>query len=83
VRELIYESSSDLFGSQLVKAADSSIRLVKWYVQRLRAMFGHASSARLIKNTHGGHLYYLIWAGPHSLGLKGANYVLSQGHAVR
>jgi three-Cys-motif partner protein len=81
-RALVYQTQVDLLGPKTTKVVDSSVRLVKWYRGRLRDIFGHASSARLIRNTRGGHLYYLIWAGPHPLGLKGANYVLGQGEAV-
>jgi hypothetical protein len=43
----------------------------------LRAVFGHVSEARLVTNTRGGRLYFLIWAGPHEAGLKGADYILT------
>jgi hypothetical protein len=46
------------------------------------AIFGHVSTARLIKNTRGNPLYYLIWAGPNSKGLTGAEYILSKGERI-
>jgi three-Cys-motif partner protein len=81
-RRLIYEESDDLFGPRLRKISDSGIRLLEWYRERLRTMFGHVSTARLIKNTRGNPLYYLIWAGPNATGLKGAEYILKQGREV-
>lgn len=60
-----YEESADLFGPRTLKLADSGIRLLEWYRDRLRGAFGHVPSGRLIRNTQGGPLYYLVWAGPH------------------
>jgi three-Cys-motif partner protein len=68
-RSYAYEDAVGLFGTVTRKISDSGVRLLEWYRDRLREVFGHVSSARLIKNTRGGHLYYLIWAGPHERGL--------------
>jgi three-Cys-motif partner protein len=80
--EQAYEEGTDLFGPKTRKLRDSGQRLLEWYRGRLRAAFGHVSAARLIRNTRGGHLYYLIWAGPHPKGLKGADYILKKGEKV-
>jgi hypothetical protein len=77
-----YQEGSDLFGPKTIKLRDSGERLLGWYSARLKDAFGHVSTARLIKNTKGGHLYYLVWAGPHEMGLKGANYILKKGERV-
>lgn len=77
-----YETGTDLFGPKTLKLRDSGQRLLDWYRARLRTVFGHVSPARLIKNSRGGHLYYLIWAGPHPKGLDGAQYILSKGERV-
>ena len=53
--------------------------LLKFYIERLEKLFGCVASPRLICNTKGSPLYYLIWAGPNPLGLKGAEYILNQG----
>jgi three-Cys-motif partner protein len=87
-RRLIYEEGDDLFGPRVSKVSDSGIRLLEWYRGRLRTIFGHVSTARLIKNTRGNSIYYLIWAGPNATGLKGAEHILSKGekfttHQVR
>ncbi|MFN4177529.1 three-Cys-motif partner protein TcmP [Phenylobacterium sp.] len=66
-------------GSILEKRRDARARLLGFYCQSLREAFGHVSQPKLIRNTKGHPLYYLIWAGPHPAGLKGANYVLSMG----
>lgn len=78
----VYEERADLLGMKTEKRRDAGARLLAWYRERLKAAFGNVSPARLIKNTRGGHLYYLIWAGPHPLGLKGAHHILSKGEKV-
>jgi three-Cys-motif partner protein len=82
-RSYAYEDVLGLFGTVTRKISDSGVRLLQWYRDRLREVFGHVSSARLIKNTRGGHLYYLIWAGPHERGLKGAEYILRKGDSIK
>jgi three-Cys-motif partner protein len=76
-RQHAYEEGFDLLGKRTFKLADSEDRLLAWYRGRLKATFGHVSEAQLVTNTRGGRLYYLIWAGPHEAGLKGANYILT------
>ena len=78
----VYEEKADLLGTKTEKRRDAGQCLLEWYRGRLKVAFGHVSPARLIKNTKGGHLYYLIWAGPHSKGLDGARYILSKGERV-
>lgn len=82
-REHAYGAKDDLFGSSTTKLDDSGKRLLSWYLDRLKAAFGHVSPARLIRNTKGGHLYYLIWAGPHPKGLDGAKHILGKGDEVK
>jgi three-Cys-motif partner protein len=82
-RELSYEKGSDLFGPTTSKISGSGIKLLDWYRSRLRNIFGHVSTARLIKNTRGNPLYYLIWAGPNKKGLEGAEYILSKGERLK
>jgi three-Cys-motif partner protein len=62
-RKIAYEEDQDLFGSKTRKVKDAGTRLLEWYRGRLRQAFGHVSTARLIKNTHGNPLYYLIGPG--------------------
>lgn len=81
-RQLVYEEGTDLFGPKLSKVSDSGTRLLEWYRGRLRKIFGHVSTARLVKNTRGNPLYYLIWAGPNATGLKGAEHILSKGEKL-
>jgi three-Cys-motif partner protein len=53
-RQLVYETSEDLFGTtRNNKVRDSGTRLLEWYRQRLRTIFGHGSTPRLIRNTRG------------------------------
>jgi len=81
-RTIAYEEGADLFGGRRDKVDDAGQRILEWYRSRLRKAFGHVSTARLIKNTRGNPLYYLIWAGPNATGLKGAEYILSKGERV-
>jgi three-Cys-motif partner protein len=82
-RTLAYKESSDLFGPKTSKIGNAGPQLLKWYRDRLRQAFGHVSTGRLIKNTRGNPLYYLIWAGPNETGLKGAEYILKKGERVK
>jgi hypothetical protein len=60
-------------------ARRSTDRLLQLYRAQLKVAFGHVSTPRLIRNSKGAPLYFLLWAGPHSKGLEGANYILSMG----
>src|SRR3546814_769162 len=77
---VLYESSSDLLGETHAKRGDAGELLAKWYANRLEEVFGYAAPPRLIRNSTGGHLYYLLWAGPNGTGKKIASYVLKQGN---
>jgi three-Cys-motif partner protein len=44
-RQLAYEESSDLFGPRVTKASGSGLKLLEWYRERLRRIFGHVSTA--------------------------------------
>lgn len=81
-RAQAYEVSSDLFGEKMRKRPDAAKRLTEWYRRRLAEAFGFVSTARLVRNTRGAHLYYLIWAGPHKAGLRGADYILRMGEVA-
>jgi three-Cys-motif partner protein len=80
--EAVYLQSSGLFGSAMEKAHDAEQRLVDWYRARLKKAFGHVSSPYLVVNSHGGHLYFLLFAGPNANGAKIANHVLRGGRAT-
>jgi three-Cys-motif partner protein len=64
------------------KRSDYSVRLLELYRTQLRSAFGHVSTPRLIRNTRGAPLYYLLWAGPNKKGLEGANYILTMGERL-
>lgn len=68
--------------SGLEKHPDYSERLLDLYRARLKAAFGHVSVPRLIRNTRGRSLYYLVWAGPHGKGLQGADHILKMGERM-
>ena len=72
-----------LFDEEItVKSEQAAVALVNWYRGRLKSAFGFASNAALIRNSHGGHLYYLMLATPNPTGLKIANHVLSAGKFI-
>lgn len=79
---IVYEQQQSLFGMETSKKADSGAKLALWYQERLKAAFGYASRPRLIRNTRGSHLYFLLWAGPHKVGAKIADDVLKQGEPI-
>lgn len=64
------------------KRPDYTERLLELYRARLRSTFGHVSTPRLIRNTRGAPLYYLVWAGPNKKGLEGADYILTMGERL-
>ena len=81
--EVVYPESTGLFGPMRSKAEDAERRLVWWYCERLKNAFGFVSSAYLVTNSRGGHLYFLIFAGPKQTGAKIANHVLDSGTKIR
>lgn len=79
----VYHRPEELFGSgEMQKRHDYRERLLELYRSKLREAFGHVSTPRLIRNTRGAPLYYLLWAGPHKKGLEGANYILTMGERL-
>lgn len=80
--EVVYDVQPGLFGEETNKKEDSGAKLALWYRDRLAKAFGFAARPRLITNTRGSHLYYLLWAGPHKVGAKIADEVLRQGRAI-
>lgn len=64
------------------KRPEYAERLLELYRTRLRSAFGHVSTPRLIRNTRGAPLYYLLWAGPNKKGLEGADYILTMGERL-
>lgn len=81
--EVVYPESTGLFGPMRSKAEDAERGLVEWYSERLKDAFGFVSSPYLVKNSRGGHLYFLIFAGPNRNGAKIANHVLGSGTKIR
>lgn len=75
-RSVVYETQPTLFGMETYKTGDSGDKLAKWYADRMKSLFGFGCPPRLIRNAHGGHLYYLIFAGPNKTGAKIAEEVL-------
>jgi three-Cys-motif partner protein len=77
--EAVYESRTQLFETRIEKRHDYLENLLELYRGRLQEAFGHVSQPKVIQNTRGVPLYYLLWAGPNRKGLEGANYILSMG----
>jgi len=76
----VYRERSGLFATAgFEKREDYSDRLLELYRSNLKAAFGYVSTPRLIRNTRGMPLYYLLWAGPHPKGQEGADYILKMG----
>lgn len=66
-----------------IKGHDSGYALVRWYRERLRTVFKFVSAAKLIRNSRGGHLYYLIVASQNEVGVKIADHILDSPDSVR
>lgn len=82
-RSIAYSKETDLFGDEVtIKNLGVAERLLELYITRLQAIFAHVATPRLVRNTKNAPLYYLIWAGPNKLGLKGADYILRQGEKL-
>jgi len=79
---VLYRVEPNFFCEAPVKVEESGGALLNWYRKRLQAVFGYASKAALIRNTKGGHLYYILLATPNPTGLKIANNILSAGETV-
>ncbi len=83
-RDVVYEKSLTLFDDvDFRKIDDAGTKLVKWYNARLKQIFGHSAAPRVIRNSHGTPIYYLLFAGPNATGAKIANHILRQGDPVR
>jgi three-Cys-motif partner protein len=80
--DVVYKRTPTLFGDEDEKIEQSGQRLVKWYRDRLQQVFGFVSKAALIRNSKGGHLYYLMLATPKKTGVKIANGILSVGETI-
>lgn len=81
--EVYRERSGGLFNAAgFEKREDYADRLLQLYRARLKTAFGHVSMPRLIRNSKGAPLYYLLWAGPHTKGLEGANHILRMGESL-
>ena len=74
--EVAYPTEDNLFGTAAEKAPDAGERLLGWYRERLKVAFGNVSEPLLVRNTVGGHLYYLIFAGPNETGAKIATDIM-------
>ena len=79
---VLYRVEPNFFGEAPVKVEESGRALMNWYRKRLQGVFRHVSKAALIRNTKGGHLYYLLLATPNPTGLRIANDILSVGETV-
>jgi len=80
--DVVYPKTQGLFGPQQAKAGDAERRLVLWYGERLGEIFGYVSHPYLMRNTRGGHLYFLIFAGPNKTGKRIADDVLKGGFKI-
>lgn len=79
----IYKRRRTLFDEEAHEKVNASGEaLLKWYRGRLETVFSYVSKAALIRNTRGGHLYYLLLASHNANGVKIANHILSAGDSV-
>lgn len=75
--DVVYQQTENFFGSEVQKVPRAELKLLDWYLLRLESLFGYAASPRLVRNSYGTDLYYILWAGPHAKGREIADYILS------
>ncbi len=81
--KLVYSENRDLFGdTDRQKVDNAAERLLEYYATRLKDVFGHVATPSVVRNTRGSPIYYILWAGPHPLGRKIADYILRLGDRV-
>lgn len=81
---LVYADQMTLFGDlDRRKVDDAAARLLSHYTDGLQSLFGHVGVPSVVRNTRGSPIYYMLWAGPHPLGLKIANHILKQGERIQ
>ena len=81
--EKSYITFTDMLGHEKIKKlAEAQEALRDLYIGRLKKMFRYVEGPRLIHNTRGAPLYYLIWAGQNHVGAKGAKYIFDQRKIV-
>jgi three-Cys-motif partner protein len=81
--DALYPKTRTLFEDDAQEKTNASgDALLQWYRGRLGTLFAHVSKAALVRNTRGGHLYYLLLASPNKTGVKIANEILSAGEVV-
>lgn len=81
--DLVYDEKVDLFGDTTRhKVDDAAKRLLTLYTNGLKNIFGHVSQPSVVCNSREMPIYYMIWAGPHPLGLKIADHVLKKGRRI-
>ena len=76
-----YSSERTLFGEVIRKNAPSS-KLLEFYRRNLLNIFRYVSDARIVRNTRGSPLYYLMHAGHNKTGQTIINDILNQGEAI-
>lgn len=82
--KLVYADQLNLFGDiDRRKVDDAAGRLLGLYVDRLKGIFKCVATPSVVRNTRGVAIYYMLWAGPHSLGHKIADHILKQGEKVK
>lgn len=75
---VVYERSQGLFGEMLQKQDGVPDKLLELYISCLKVVYACVATPHRVENTRRSPLYYLIWAGPNSLGIKGAERILSK-----
>lgn len=79
----VYKKETDLFEkTQVEKRSDTVARLLQLYLKMLKNEYKCVAKPKLIRNSKGHPLYYIIWAGQHSKGLAGADYILGMSERL-
>ncbi len=82
-RDIAYVIEEDLFGDMKIsKQSGLPEKLLDLYLGRLKDVFPYVAAPRLICNTRGVGLYYLLWAGPNAQGYRIANDIFKRYNKV-
>lgn len=76
--KLFYKDEPTLFGPEQTKIPETSLELGSHYRKRLKTIFQHCTEPILMANSKGSLLYYIIFAGHNSTGVKIANDIFKK-----
>lgn len=74
----VYQEQATLFGPEMAKRPDASRAAAAFYLERLATQFRCTAGPLVMVNSRNSPLYAIVWAGPHPLGQKIVQKILSK-----